>query len=88
MDDFNALKAAIGELELQEGALARNRLVWTVLRKHMDEPTRRLADELSKALIKEQDLNGVYQPSCGELMAAEILFQVWLSQKGDDDGTD
>lgn len=84
MDDFHALETALAKMELEEGQVARNSLVWSTLRDNIDDTSMAMARRLSEHLKNEQGGRGVRSPVCGELMSAEILFKLWLLTKGDD----
>jgi len=83
LNDFEALKKALAELELREGVWARNRLVHGVLHNMLkDDPVaRKEAQGLSGLLVEEQRARGSHAPQAGELTAAEAMFWAWLWEK-------
>ena len=88
MSEFTDVNQALKNVKLQSGNAARDRMVWRALKKSLDDPTSRIVDRLSNDLKGMQLERGSHNPLAGELMAAEILFQVWLLEERGEDGTD
>ena len=72
------LSHALAEMEFQEGTVAVSTLVWAAIRDSMDDKTRAKSNRLSVSLKAAQKRRGVQNPSCGELMAAEILAKIGM----------
>lgn len=88
MSEFTDVNQALKNVKLQSGNAARDRMVWRALKKSLDDPTSRILDRLSNNLKGMQLERGSHQPKCGELMAAEILFKLWLLLEGGNGGSD
>ncbi len=72
------LHKALKKMDAKEGKVARSRLVWGTLHKCMNSDMRARAAQLSETLKEDQVSMGSRSPMCGETLAAEILFQVWM----------
>jgi hypothetical protein len=69
---------ALANLEQNEGSIAKDRIVWDAVRDSMDDETRARCRRLAQDVKKAQRKNGVHQPICGELIAAEVLAAIGM----------
>lgn len=72
------LQKALSRMDRKEGKVARNRLVWATLHKNMDADMTTRAARLSEILKEDQVEMGSHSPLCGETIAAEVLFWIWM----------
>jgi len=88
LKDVKDLSKALSNMEFEEGTLAKNTLLWDVLRDCMDGNIRAESNRLSQIIKSAQKERGIYNPVCRELTAAEILaiVGILLNEKEEGNG--